>query len=500
VDSNKKNGSEAMYELVRLFDEYCNDNDIDYFAMEDTLVGAVTYGDFIPDAETAKLGILRKPFERLKKFAKPGTALKRSDSGYAIYLDYRFDNIARYFIRCEKPGEWKTAPDSVSARLQVFDGVTDDYNLTTFQRFREKTWADIRNKAPKPLRPAIEHHIDAIASMYDDKPHEEIGMMMARRRRLLPRAHFEHPLRIPFGAGFICIPNDTRCWVESDPAAEADRIKRVQHDSLEILREVDRVCKKNGIDYFLCAGSLLGQIRYHGFIPWDDDIDLGMLREDYDRFIECAGRELGDRFFLQHRTTDPDVEYLFAKVRMKDTEYVTDWTRYRTQEKGISLDIFPFDRAPVESPEFEEHARKAQELVLANRDVARHRVTEDYPNRKARTPMEAFGHAMMKRRSKPYDSARLAKTQAAYEAHVTKYNNDPDADYAVSYVAYLTYLPLKDLLPYREAEFEGELFPIPNNPDPLMSMQFGDYMSEPPEHQRHGHRVIAWRTSDGHCG
>jgi lipopolysaccharide cholinephosphotransferase len=288
--------------------------------------------------------------------------------------------------------------------------------------------------------------------------------------------------------------------VESDKASEADRVKRVQHDSLLILKEVDRVCRKNGIGYFLCAGTLLGALRYKGFIPWDDDIDLGMLREDYERFLDCAPKELGESFFLQNRRTDEDVEYLFSKVRLKDTEYVTDWTRFRNQDKGISIDIFPFDKAAVEDPVFAEHARKADELVKANRYVAWHRVTEDFPHRAARNPMEAIGHVVMDMRNRPYNVEALKKTQAEYEAHVTKYNDDPTADYAVSYVTYLTYLPLRDLLPYREIEFEGGMYPAPNNPDPLMSMQFGDYMHEPPMHQRHAHAVVSWRTSDGHCG
>ena len=485
--------------LSRTFDSYCQAHGIDYFAIEDTLIGAVTYADFIPESSMIHLGMLRAPFESLRKLASTTGRLICAGLD-PLKLSCEFGKTVKWHVTFAAENPANEEAGQAIAQIHVFDAVTDDFNLTTWQRFREEMWGKLRKKAPAALRPGIERHVDGLARLYEDTPHDEVSLMLERRRRRYPLSHLQHPRRIPFGTGSICIPNDTRSWVESDKAAEADRVKRVQHDSLLILQEVDRVCKNNGIGYFLCAGTLLGALRYRGFIPWDDDIDLGMLREDYERFLECAPRELGDRFFLQNRRTDKDVEYLFSKVRLKDTEYVTDWTRFRNQDKGISIDIFPFDRAAVESAAFEEHARKADELVKANRYVAWHRVTEDFPHRMARNPMEAFGHVVMDRRNRPFDAAALEKTQSEYEAHVTRFNDDPAADYAVSYVTYLTYLPLRDLLPYSEIEFEGQMYPAPLHPESLMRMQFGDFMKEPPPHQRHAHAVISWRTSDGHSG
>lgn len=509
-------GQAAGARLLLLFDSFCQQNGIGYFAMEETLVGAVTYGYFMPGDATPKLGMLRQPFQKLKALAHDDGLLLESPEGGTLRLRCEIEQSIRHFLVLE-PGRAETAgphrdglaagigpapsDECASAELHVFDAITDDFNLTTFQRWREEQWLRARRRAPAALRPAIERHIDAIARQYERTPHDEVALVLERRRRRYPLAHLQQTRRAPFADASISVPVDTRCWVESDAAAEADRVKRVQHDTLLILHEVNRVCRQNGIGYFLCAGTLLGTLRHGGFIPWDDDIDIGMLRPDYERFLQVAPAAIDPRFFVQSRATDPDVEYLFAKVRLRDTEYVTDYTRYRQQEKGISIDVFPFDRAAVESPGFEAYAAEAKRLVAAHRSVARHRVTADYPRRRARNPLEAAGHLIMDIRNRPYNADALARTQRAYEAHVEQFDDDPQADYAVSHVAYLTYIPLADLLPYREARFEDGMFPIPANPDPLMRMQFGEnYLQEPPAHLRHAHPVISWRTLDGHSG
>ncbi len=540
----------AQRKLLASFDAFCEQNGIKYFAIEETLIGAVTYGDFISGDYRLKLGMLRAEFEKLRAFVgKNGEITGLAAGNTPIRLECDIRKAMHWGIGlmpgyAEALADVAVAEDAAAAGtvsgaatsaaggaaeaqaaagtsgssadvaaaelrphadLHVFDAATDDYDLTTFQRWREEVWMRLRAKMPASLRPAIEKHAEAIARSYENTPHDEVALTLELRRRRYPLAYFEHPYRIPFGpaaeGGHIGIPNETCPWIETDAQAEANRVAHVQGDVMRILHEVDRVCRAHDIHYFLAAGTLLGAMRHGGFIPWDDDIDIGMLREDYDRFIEVAPEALAPGFFMQNRTTDPDAEYLFTKVRLLGTEYVTEYTRYRTQEKGISLDIFPFDRASVESPDFPAFADEAARLIKAHRAVARHRVTDEYPHRRARTLMEALGHRIMKWRNKPFDTAALAKTQRAYEKHVTSHNDDPSATHAVSYVTYLTYLPLADLQPYGEMKFEDGSFPVPGNPDSLMIMQFGEsYLQEPPEHQRHAHPIISWRTLDGTCG
>lgn len=114
---------------------------------------------------------------------------------------------------------------------------------------------------------------------------------------------------------------------------------------LQLLEKFIDVCNKHGLSYQLVGGSLLGAIRHKGFIPWDDDIDVGMLRPDYDRFVQLAKNELEAPFFLQTPLTDPGRNIDYVQIRNSattaiDLRYVDD---HNTFNQGIFIDIFSID-------------------------------------------------------------------------------------------------------------------------------------------------------------
>ncbi len=116
------------------------------------------------------------------------------------------------------------------------------------------------------------------------------------------------------------------------------------HDiHLDILREFIRICKKHGLRYFLLGGSCLGAVRHKGFIPWDDDIDVGMPRADYDKFMEIAVKELPEYYFLQNPDTEPDYPMCFAKIRDSRTTFIERSVSHLNINHGIYFDIFPLD-------------------------------------------------------------------------------------------------------------------------------------------------------------
>lgn len=125
-----------------------------------------------------------------------------------------------------------------------------------------------------------------------------------------------------------------------------DRLRQFQMEELEILKEFARICDKYNLRYYLVGGTLLGAVRHRGFIPWDDDIDVAMLRHDYERFAKICQNELGNRYFYQNTETDPYYFLTYAKIRKNGTEVYEERFSTAKFHKGIFIDIFPLDFCP----------------------------------------------------------------------------------------------------------------------------------------------------------
>lgn len=125
-----------------------------------------------------------------------------------------------------------------------------------------------------------------------------------------------------------------------------DILRQLQMTELEILDEFVRICEENNLHYYLVGGTLLGAVRHHGFIPWDDDIDVAMFRKDYDRFAEIAPQKLHPQYFYQCPDTDPYYFLTYAKIRKNGTEVYEERFRNAKFHKGVFIDIFPLDFCP----------------------------------------------------------------------------------------------------------------------------------------------------------
>lgn len=123
---------------------------------------------------------------------------------------------------------------------------------------------------------------------------------------------------------------------------DGSKLRDAQLCELEILKEIDSICRKHNIKYWLSSGTLLGAVRHSGFIPWDDDVDIEMLRSDYDRFIEIFEREADDKFALQTYENEPNYTLPFAKVRDKATFVIEEGT-LRYKYNGYWVDVFPIE-------------------------------------------------------------------------------------------------------------------------------------------------------------
>lgn len=126
-------------------------------------------------------------------------------------------------------------------------------------------------------------------------------------------------------------------------SAEMKELWAVQ---LDLLNEFDRVCKKHHLKYILDFGTLLGAVRHNGYIPWDDDVDISMLREDYDKLMAVASAEFKEPYFIQNQYTDVDYDNCVTKLRRSDTTFLLK-SKYKVKyNQGIFIDIFVFDNLP----------------------------------------------------------------------------------------------------------------------------------------------------------
>lgn len=174
-------------------------------------------------------------------------------------------------------------------------------------------------------------------------------------------------LKVSLPDGFL--DSETRCGYEISSS-----MKKVWAVEIDLLLEVMRVCQKHHIQYFADGGTLLGAVRHKGMIPWDDDIDLGMLRPDYDRFCEVAPQEFQEPYFFQVEETDPGSLRGHIQIRNSQTTGILkdELSPKRKFNQGIFIDIFPFDNVPDDDAEFEEFARilkRKREIYSSLNDI-----------------------------------------------------------------------------------------------------------------------------------
>ena len=261
---------------------------------------------------------------------------------------------------------------------------------------------------------------------------------------------------------------------------ENDQLKKIHELEIVMAEEIKRICQKYEIKYFLLAGSTLGAVRHGGFIPWDDDMDVGMLREDYEKFLKVCKTELGQQYFLQTWDTDPEFPYSFAKIRLKGTHMVVRFSAKSNMNNGIFVDIFPFDSVPDVVV-----ARKLQgaECFMCRRLLW---IKKGLGKSTKNTVLDtikynlffAFSHLF------GYESLikHFKKIQVRYNGKNTK-KIVTDGSYGYSKESIERSWTDELVM----AKFENTEFPIFKKYKEYLTYLYGDYMKLPPENERGGH-------------
>lgn len=258
------------------------------------------------------------------------------------------------------------------------------------------------------------------------------------------------------------------------------------HKALFIcLDEFDRICRANGIKYFLGGGSLLGAVRHGGMIPWDDDMDVMMLRDDYRRFLEVVGSEIDDeKFFFQSAETDSDYHSIFTKIRLNGTVFTTRFSsRFGSSHQGIFLDIFVHDKTA--------DIKLLQKLHVFATLFARSMVFHKWEG----TPMHFYGKAKLlcrlaTRYIKRTDMKKLERIQ---ERVVTFFDRFPTHSLYDGTGEHLRHgaFPARWLKKSAEMKFGDRSYPVPAGYDKYLRYSYGDYMTLIPASLRKaGHDIV----------
>ncbi len=259
------------------------------------------------------------------------------------------------------------------------------------------------------------------------------------------------------------------------------QLKKIQSIQLEIAKEFIRICDKFNLQYFLVGGSLLGAVRHKGFIPWDDDLDLGMLRDDYKKFIKCCNNELNQKFYLHCHVTDSKYWLPFAKLKKKNTFFDENAIKNLQTNKGIYIDIFPLDYVgDTNELKVKIQAKCIKYLgtvILLKRGI-------NLPN------ASKLRYKLLHIIFKPFSIKILAKIQEK----IMSISNKTKPTYLVSFGSHYGYkketMPIDKYFPLTELEFGDIKFNVPKDYDFVLSKLFGDYMTLPPIELRGGHHCI----------
>lgn len=249
--------------------------------------------------------------------------------------------------------------------------------------------------------------------------------------------------------------------------------KKVWAIELELYTILFNLCEKNGLSLFTDGGTTLGAIRHEGFIPWDDDIDVCLLRSDYEKLKKLAGN-IPPPFFLQNADTDPEFGFSFMRLTNSNTAYDVKPFTHALFNKGIYIDIFPIDKVTKE--DYIQRRELIENLTKKNSAYMR----KDFPKKTERDLMLV---------DKYLDKTMTPSDVWHCIEEIATQDEDKDTPY-LSLLVSTQYAPEKKIWPLRVFEgvvakdFETIKVNVPIGYDEQLSIYFGDYMQFPPVEER----------------
>ena len=262
----------------------------------------------------------------------------------------------------------------------------------------------------------------------------------------------------------------------------ANELRQIQNIQIDLIKEVDRICRKNHIHYNMVGGTMLGAIRHGGHIPWDDDADIGFLREEYEKFREACKTDLNkEKYYMQDFRDTPGYRWGYGKLRRKDTLFLRNGQEFMPYEQGIFIDLMPFDNVPDNLIMRKIHFMKCflfrkilwskvgAETEKDKRIRFVYKLLSTIPEKIVKRAFEEF---ILKGRKKKTDLVRILTFPTP--KHVYGYKRE-------------WYTKLE------KYDFAGLKLPGAKDYDGYLKIKYGDYMTLPPEEKRKVHPISELR-------
>ena len=254
----------------------------------------------------------------------------------------------------------------------------------------------------------------------------------------------------------------------------------LQQQETALLKQFVELCNTLQLRYYLVCGSALGAVKYKGFIPWDDDVDVGMPRRDYETFLDKAPALLPDHLFLQNYRTDPAFPHVFSKLRNSRTTLIEADMAHLKMNHGIYIDIFPLDGYPKD-----------------RRSITALRYKKKVLNWMHYCALNNDGGWKVSLRNRLFRLFGFHKhtdrTLRRLDALIARYDTE-QSDIWCNHGNWQGEREYADRRQYGDgtvAEFEGLSVMVPEQYDAYLTQKYGDWRSDPPADKQRSHHVVA---------
>lgn len=257
-----------------------------------------------------------------------------------------------------------------------------------------------------------------------------------------------------------------------------DDLKEVQKIQKELISEVQRICNKCGINFNMVGGTMLGAIRHQGYIPWDDDADIGFLRSEYEKFRDACKTELNhEKFYMQDLRDTEGYRWGYGKLRRKGTQFIRLNQEDMPYEQGVFIDLMPFDNVP--------NNIISRKIHFAKCFIFRKLFWSEVGKKIEKNRMKRYVYYVI-------NKIPMAKIIFAYERFIesTVYKD-------TELVRILTFPTPQKVYGYKKKwytelttyQFDELELPGAKDYDGYLKVKYGDYMKLPPEEKRKIHPV-----------